>query len=170
MRNWIGLLAICAVLLPALVVAQNYYRYRTDSGSVAFTDDLDQIPARYRDSAEAVQPAPLPDYSRTTVSEPGAGLATTVTSLPDLEELTRQTAREPVKRRPVTLTGGMLSLGIADGVELGVPIDGDELITVRRELRWEDGKLLQLTIVRRGEKMIAEIASDEFYETSESQP
>lgn len=53
------LLLICLISLAAPAFA-DYYRYRDDSGTLNFTDDPKNVPAKYRKQAERVKEAPVP--------------------------------------------------------------------------------------------------------------
>jgi len=60
-------LAAALLAAPALTAqAAGLYKWETESGAVAFTDDPKRIPARYRDQAVAVETRRLADYARFT--------------------------------------------------------------------------------------------------------
>lgn len=154
MEKWLAALVVGALLVPALGGAETYYRYETDSGSIAFTDERERIPTRYRESVTDVPASSLFDYAHTTLSESGAS------AVAPPKELPTGAALEPGE---VGLQGELperLALEIGDGVSLSIPTDPSERITVTRDvLRWEDGLLRRYTIIKRGDRIIAEIGS-----------
>ncbi|MCH2171107.1 DUF4124 domain-containing protein [Myxococcota bacterium] len=71
-RNWIstgclGLIAalwLCALVSPAW--AEPLYRWQTEQGTVAFSDDLAKVPAHFRDQVSTREMLNLRDYARLT--------------------------------------------------------------------------------------------------------
>lgn len=61
------LLVVLAIAAP--VPAATLYGWRTDGGTLEFTDDPARIPERYRDQAEELN-LDLRDYRKLTVPEP----------------------------------------------------------------------------------------------------
>jgi hypothetical protein len=62
--------ALTGCLLSSPVSAERaFYRWTTDDGTYAFTDDRENIPERYQDRAEVGTLKPLRDYERFTVVE-----------------------------------------------------------------------------------------------------
>ena len=65
-----------AVLLLACWIVPNAgadtYRYETDEGTLAFTDELKRVPAKYRDGAEKLVDRSLWTYPRLTPVPRGA--------------------------------------------------------------------------------------------------
>lgn len=55
---------VAGVALAGPAVAGNIYSWRTQSGDVAFTDDIKSVPSRYRDQVETRRTEPLGDYAR----------------------------------------------------------------------------------------------------------
>lgn len=69
MRNWLlaGLLVCLAGLVSSPIEASTIFRWEGAGGTVYFTDDADQIPPRFADSAQEVQLLPLAEYERLTI-------------------------------------------------------------------------------------------------------
>jgi hypothetical protein len=67
--KWVIAAALALGLLPRVAAAE-YWRYETDSGSTAFTDDAKNIPAKYRASAVKIAEEPLTTYKRLSIVEP----------------------------------------------------------------------------------------------------
>jgi hypothetical protein len=67
--KWVIAAALALGLLPR-VAAADYWRYETDSGSTAFTDDAKNIPAKYRDSAVKIAEESLFTYKRLSLVDP----------------------------------------------------------------------------------------------------
>ncbi len=135
--------------------ARSYYRFETESGSVAFTDELARVPARYRDDAQAVLPRSLMDYERTTISERGASSAARVVPLQPRDPAP---AQQPSAIPLEVLVPPMISVRAGPDVNIDVPMDAAEPIRIDRHVwRWEDGRLYRFTVIRRGDQVLAEI-------------
>lgn len=140
----LGALVFC---LP-LTAGADYYRYETDNGSVAFTDDPEQIPTRYRDAAIVVLEQSLHDWNRTTRVEPAPRPAPR--AVPQvLHRLESRPAR----------ASDSLTLDVADGIEVDMTTRSREPIIVeKRVLRPDDeGSTVMYTIVRQGDRLLMEI-------------
>jgi hypothetical protein len=61
-------LAVCLGLATP-VLAGTVYSWRSEDGTISFTDDEKHVPSRYRDSAEVKQTEKLDEYERFTASE-----------------------------------------------------------------------------------------------------
>ncbi len=61
-RTLVILLTGIAIGGPA--AAGNTYSWRTEAGDVAYTDDIDNVPTRYREQVKTRQTVPLADYAR----------------------------------------------------------------------------------------------------------
>lgn len=70
--TWVAAVVASGGLLGAVAAssanAEAIYRWTADSGEIAFTDDLDRIPARYRKQALQEKERGLANYSRFTRS------------------------------------------------------------------------------------------------------
>jgi hypothetical protein len=144
------LLAAIGIAAASPAAAGTYYRYETER-SVAFTDKLDNVPSRYRDTAVAIESETIFDYERATVSEqlsppaprPLEGAIAGVRS-GDHGAVVRP-APEPV------------SVDVGGGIRVDVSDTQDEPIIVERNIpRFVDGELWFYTIVSRGDKVLAE--------------
>src|SRR5512145_2766934 len=67
-----ALVAACLALGMAQAAVAEIYAWRTDDGGYAYTDDKDQIPARYRAQAKALPSTSLASYERYTPQDPVA--------------------------------------------------------------------------------------------------
>ena len=74
-------MALVATALP-LAASADHWRYETENGTLAFTDDVKQIPARYRASATQHTDRGLYEYARASISEKGAARESAATRLP----------------------------------------------------------------------------------------
>ena len=90
-----------ALLAPAAAFA-DLYRYETEQGTVAFTDDVERVPARYRASAKRQEVQNLKSYSRLTVVPRGATYAPAETFAEEaaVETQTSEPGQEAVAARP----------------------------------------------------------------------
>lgn len=133
--------------LPA---GAEYYRYETDNGSLAFTDDPEQIPARYRDAAVAVPEQSLHDWNRTTHVEPAPALPPRAAKASP--QRLRQVKSEAAPARDV------VTLQVADDIDFDVTARSDEPIIVEKGVLRSDGRgTAEYTIVRQGDRVLMEI-------------
>lgn len=138
----LGALGFC---LP-LTAGADYYRYETDNGSIAFTDDPEQIPTRYRDAAVVVLEQSLHDWNRTTHVEPAPRPA-------------RRNVPEPLRPLESRPARRAVTLDLGDGIDVDVTTGSREPIIVeKRVLRPDDqGSTVKYTIVRQGDRVLMEI-------------
>ena len=64
--KWLSAAALALGLMPG-VAAADYWRYTTESGSLAFTDDVKNVPAKYKASAERIKEEKLESYHRLSI-------------------------------------------------------------------------------------------------------
>lgn len=69
--KWFITAALALGFVPSHARA-DYWRYETESGSIAFTDDAKNVPAKYRESAKQIAEEPLTTYPRLSVVQPDA--------------------------------------------------------------------------------------------------
>jgi hypothetical protein len=140
------LLVALALCLPVDATAE-YYRYETENGSVAFTDDPEQIPTRYRDSAVPLAEQSLHDYERTTRVEPDARRQ----AAPETDRAIQPQVEAPAET--VTLSAG-------EGMNFDVPANSVEPIRIEKRIMrpHPDGKgTAEYTIVRQGDRVLMEV-------------
>jgi hypothetical protein len=131
--------------------AGNYYRYQTDSGSIAFTDELERVPAKYRDDAVAVAPKHINDYDRMTVTAPGAS-TTAAPSLPRVDAAPEAIAAPGVPT---------ITLEVSPGVFVDVAVDGADKVKVRQGwIKAEDGRVFPYTRVTQGKEVLVDIRDE----------
>lgn len=165
-RTWIAAAALALALAPRLAAAE-YWRYETETGGVAFTDDPKGIPAKYQASAKAVKEESLFNYSRLSVVDPVRGSAATRAGVAPKD------AAVPVFAWPVPQPdaraadgGSTVSINVG-GMQVNVDGKGDddEPLYVDRG-QYEDmngdyidhgGIMSPTTIIRRGNKPLAYI-------------
>ncbi len=145
MRNW---MVAALFLFPGLASA-DMFRYTADNGTESYTDDLKQIPARYRSAAQRLPDQSLESYARFS----------RVQAYPKLT-----TWDEPVQAEDATAaapadTTRSMFVRMNNGSALEVPLDGEEPVIVRRgRYAWsEDGYLKPHTIVEQGGRVLAEM-------------
>ena len=165
-RKWIAAAALAVALAPQLAAA-DYWRYETETGGVAFTDDLKGIPTKYQASAKPVKEESLFDYGRLSVVDPvgasaptRAGVAPTDAGVPVFAW--------PVPQPAAPAAGGGSSVSVnVGGMQINVDGAGDEdepLYVDRGQYMDMDGEyfdhggiLSPTTIIRRGDKPLAYI-------------
>ncbi len=107
-----ALLLAVAVSFATPVVAGTVYTWRTEDGTVSFTDDVKHIPSRYRGQAETRAMKDLDGYKRFTPADKSS---------------TNDTYAERLNSRLATLKGE--DAVARDGVEYGGSGDGIAVIT-----------------------------------------
>lgn len=148
-------LATGLVFSPSAAVAKDLFRYETEAGTLSFTDNPDQIPARYRSAAKRVAMPPLAGYERLTVVPHGA------TDTPAASvEVKSVVARGSESRAPRSI---QYSLGGETALE--IPLVSDEPVVVR-QLQWRRVERAGLsywkafTVIAQGGRILAEIEPD----------
>jgi len=167
-----GKWAIAAMLvlggLPRLAGA-DYWRYTTDSGSIAFTDDAKNIPQKYRASAENIAEQPLATYPRLTVVDPAATPTRRSVDAAAVPVFPWPAPQPPAYAAAPARNGQgdtRVSMDV-EGVRIDVDADADsgEPITVDKR-QWEDDDgnyfmhgpyMVPTTVIRRGDKPLAYI-------------
>jgi hypothetical protein len=66
------LMLLLTAALAAPAAAGTLYRYTTEDGSLAFTDDLKRVPERYRQTAQTMETGKLTRYARYSPADPAA--------------------------------------------------------------------------------------------------
>ena len=163
--KWLFAAALALGLLPR-VAAADYWRYTTESGSLAFTDDVKNVPAKYKARAERIPEAKLDTYHRLSVVDSATAtpriLGPRVISRP--EPTADAVAVAPLAPAEPKRDGAIVSLDVG-GVRIDVDADSDEPIYVdKRQYSDMDGDYIDhngymapTTIVRRGDKPLAYI-------------
>src|SRR5262245_62577148 len=109
-RNWLAAASLALALAPQLAAA-DYWRYETETGGIAFTDDPKNIPAKYRESAKAVKEESLFDYGRLSVVDPVPAAAPTQPGVAR-NALEPITPWPPVERRIDEPEGSKVSVNV----------------------------------------------------------
>jgi len=165
-RNWVAAATFVLALAPQLAAA-DYWRYETETGGIAFTDDPKGIPTKYQASAKAVKEESLFDYGRLSVVDPvraaaptRAGVAATDSAVPVFAWPVAQ------PEAPAAGAGSSVSVNVG-GMQINVDGAGDEdepLYVDRGQYVDMDGNYFDhggimspTTIIRRGDKPLAYI-------------
>jgi hypothetical protein len=150
MKRLILMLVVACWLAPASGSAE-YYAYKTESGTMAFTDDPEQIPARYREQAELQQDLALQDYERTSIVVRTPDYPDELPALYDTEHPAAPKARPHE----------VVSVEVDEGISLEVPLNADadeQPIVVETGIIGSDGRgTAERTLVKRGDKVLLEV-------------
>lgn len=165
-RNWVAAGAFALALAPQLAAA-DYWRYETETGGVAFTDDPKGIPAKYQASAKAVKEESLFDYDRLSVVDPIPAAAPTRTGLAATESAVPVFAwpvaqpEAPTARRgsSVRINVGGMQIDVEDDDDSGKPlyVDRGQYVDLDGNYFDHGGIMSPTTIIRRGDKPLAYI-------------
>ena len=163
-RNWAAAAVFALALAPQLAAA-DYWRYDTETGGVAFTDDPKGIPAKYQASAKKIKEESLFEYSRLSVVDPVQAAAPTRASVA-ARDAAEQAFASPAAQPQAPRAGSVVSLNVG-GLQLNVEGEGDDdepLVVDRGQYEDLDGNYFDhggimspTTIVRRGNKPLAYI-------------
>lgn len=147
--------------VAATAEAGSFYRYETEDGGIAWTDDAKRIPARYRDQAAVVENKGLDDFERFTPmapSKPSTYAERLDDRLAHLREMNLRTVHPHASQSPSAGGAVIVRSGSAgnvvethSGVEDGEP-------TVIRSLRVRpNGSHVteKWTVVTQGDKVIS---------------
>jgi len=157
----------CLVVGFAQAAAAEVYAWRTEDGGYAYTDDRDQIPARYRAQAKRLSSTSLSGYERYTPqdSEATSRYADRLERrLATLREVNATTA--PVRPQPETTSAGSLLISTGDGnapaLSLPMQADGSEPMVIEEvtSKRMGDARTRRSTVVRQGDKVVTVILGE----------
>ncbi len=163
-RLFAGALAAFAALALASPAQAELYRWRTESGAYAFTDDLKRVPQRYRDQVVGSNAASLDDYSRYTHVQTRSEDDVQARTERRLEALRRLNAPPPVASAPfgseevVTIRPG----GTLSNYQVSASA-GEGPIIIERVRTRAPGTLRtrRVTVIRQGSKVLSVIKPNE---------
>jgi len=165
--KWVIAATLALGLVPQAARA-DYWRYETDSGSTAFTDDAKNIPAKYRASAVKIAEESLFTYPKLSIVDPVK---------PTPSRVAPEAAAVPVfpwpagAAAPVAAVGGdnhprdRVSVDV-EGVRVDVDADSSEEPIYIDKQQYSDsngdyidrnGFMPPTTVVRRGDKPLVYI-------------
>jgi hypothetical protein len=158
-------LALCGALLllaVAQTAAAEIYAWRTEDGGYAYTDDRDQIPARYRDQAKLMARKSLKSYERYTPQDAASSARYAERlerRLQSLREANMPVARAP-QAQPPAPSRLLVSTGGEGAPAIEVPMDGtvaSKPVVVEPHLTMRSGdfRTRRTTVVRQGDRTIA---------------
>lgn len=156
---------ICASILLGIapMAGAEVYAWRTDDGGYAYTDDPDQIPARYRAQATARQRAPLTSYERYTRQDDDATARYAERLARRLQALRAANAEpSPAVAAASAVSPGtlMVSTGGENGSQIEVPmVASGPPVVIDPGLTKRDGdfRTRRVTVVRQGDHTLAVI-------------
>jgi hypothetical protein len=166
-RNVLGMalgigLGICLV---APAVSAEIYSWRTEDGGYAYTDDRDQIPARYASQVQVVGSRKLESYERYTIQDAAAGQAYADRLSARLERLRAMNAADATPAAHTVRAGApqntlALATGDARAPLLQVPAgNGQGPILVEPVIAKESGdsRTRRMTVIRQDGETLAVI-------------
>ncbi|MFQ5513448.1 MAG: hypothetical protein ACE5FG_03350 [Myxococcota bacterium] len=150
--------AVMVLLLSPSLAGADYFRYETENGTLAFTDDEKRIPSRYREAATQEREQPLDSYARLSVvsheawtrraTSPDASataLASADTRVAvEAPERTEPPLRIQIGTRPASTT-----------IELPAQQQGPVRLARYTEWRWVDGRYVPHAIVEQDGHVIS---------------
>jgi hypothetical protein len=143
----------------AQVAAADVYTWRTEDGGYAYTDDRDQIPARYRAQAKRVPATSLSSYERYTPQDPAATSRYEERLERRLAALRAQNA-QPAPQAAVpsdAASSTSLLVGAGSDTQVSVPMTSTgEPVVVEEVLskRTGDPRTRRSTVVRQGDRVL----------------
>jgi hypothetical protein len=163
--KWVIAAALAVALFPRIAAAE-YWRYETDSGSTAFTDDAKNIPAKYRSSAVKIAEESLFTYKRLSLVDPvkpatprsvASEAAVPVFPWPANTAAPAPPAREnhPSDRVSIDVEG--VRIDVDPNSEEPIYIDKQQYTDVDGDYIDHNGFMPPTTIVRRGDKPLVYI-------------
>ena len=157
-------LALLGAALSQPAIAGTLYHWRTEEGTYAFTDDVKQIPARYRGQVEERSLGQLAAYERLTVQQAPESERYAQRLSARLAELRQANAAGALQAAAQAAAGASQTLALRTGnsgaplLELAVPGQADsEPLVVDTLFTRPAGKLVtrQSVVVRRGDETLA---------------
>ncbi len=157
-------LVLLALSLAVPAQAMRAFHWETDTGTLAYTDTKERIPARYADRAHVIEVPTLQDYARLTVSQPSPRALGQPSAAAVPAPLAAEAAQPTVVAAPVMATPQAIYVDAGNGLLLPVPTAGlDPSAPIRvekRVYRWEDGLAYPFTIVKQGDRVLVEIREE----------
>lgn len=156
-----------ALSLAGPVSAADLYRWKTDDGTIAYTDNVKHIPPRYRKVAEKISTGTLQGYARYTPDRSAAkGTEVAVADPFDQRRATNAAVNSPPAAPPTQPTqtvsqsnNPLVRLGPQGEPALEVSPSGESsgpLIVEQKRYRMPGGFVTRTdTVVRQGDKIIA---------------
>jgi hypothetical protein len=144
-------LPVLLILAATPALAGDFFAYEQDNGTLAFSDEFAKVPARYRSNVERRSSQKLTAYSRHTE----------VQRYPNLRGSNPEGMGEVRNPGIVFETAKpMMLVNAGQGLQVPVQIDAGEdapKVEVRYAYRWVNGRYTPFTIVRQGDRVLAEI-------------
>lgn len=161
----------CLALGIAQTAAAEVYAWRTEDGGYAYTDDRDQIPARYRAQAKVLKGTSLASYERYTPQDPKAASQYAERLERRLESLRAANAAAPhaapsaSQRGDDASSAGTLLVGTGGQNALSVPMqtgaNGEPVVIEELTTkRTGDPRTRRTTVVRQGDKVVTVILGE----------
>jgi hypothetical protein len=161
-------LLVATLAVPA--AAGSFYKYETDDGGIAFTDDAKRIPARYRDEAETIEQKNLDDFERFTpmgTARPAPHAARMDERLVYLRDMNARVVTPDAVRAPSGVGPGGLTFRTGrDGQDIEASLsprrDGEPVIVEKIRSRPDGSPVTRhITIVRQGDEILSIIAPEQ---------
>jgi len=161
-----GALVSSLALAAPIAAAADIFAYRTEDGVFAYTDDRDNVPARYAADAVAVRDARLHAYPRLTIEDTSTARAVTSRMEKRLDYLRQMNAASAGERevaaaaasataRPTIVsvaTGNAQAPTIDIATDAGTgPIVVEPLLTKQTN----DARTRRATVVKQGDRTLA---------------
>ena len=149
-RIW-AVIAVVALIAPGLASA-DYYRYETENGSTAFTDDEKRIPTRYRGDVMQVKEERFEDYSRLSIVSGDVRGPADSTSTPATEaatEVPAGTASDLGDRIQISTNPSTTTLEVPAGTQTPAYVER------YTEWRWIDGLYVPHAVVKHDGRVVS---------------
>ena len=156
MRLTVWACLLCLAGIPAAARA-DVFAYEQDNGTKAFTDKLERVPAKYKAKVQRRADPKLFEYSRTTIipakpaakkAAPAVAPAPVAFASGDSLAIQQATPRQAL-------------IEVTPGLSIPVDLEDEAPVRVERKYRWIGGRYAPITIVRQGERVLAEIEQTE---------
>ncbi|MGH0031487.1 MAG: DUF4124 domain-containing protein [Myxococcota bacterium] len=168
MRRALAVMMGFGLCLAAPAAFAEVYSWRTEDGGYAYTDDKDQIPARYAKQARALPSTSLDRYERFTPQDGAAASDYAARLEQRLERLRAMNAGHGASRAPHAAVAAApvpqntlsLSTGNDQAPEIQVPTGGGNgpiVIEPVNAKRAGDSRTRRVTVVRQGGETLAVI-------------
>ena len=155
-----ALLASLAIASPSL--AGTMYSWKTEDGGVAYTDDMKNVPARYRNQVRTLTSEKLEGYKHYTPQDEDGAMGYSQQLEARLAHL-RVLNAEPMRAAPGAVAAPRGMLGVGGGVEVPIALTGEpiinEIVRVRPDLAITD-RLDR--VISQGGRVISVIRGDKW--------
>jgi hypothetical protein len=159
--------------LASAATAGPAYRWTTEDGGVAFSDDLKKIPSQYRASAQRITTRSLASYPRYTPAQSGVASGDRNAALQErLERLRAFNAASTAVAEAGPASGPQTIFELDDRTSIAIPNDrrtsSEPVVVEQRRVRDRNNTTTtHLTVVRQGDEILSVVRPESAHDRAD---